>query len=197
MRKPARATNSLVARIKRAAKLRRRLHGAPHQQTLESEARAAGFRSWHALLAAANTPRSAEDALPVDPRLPKNFDQTVNELRSKAQLRDWWDRPFAVTRDDGRFEVRCLDGGAWDRSTFYGIADTIEEACTLARRKLARWQHAQLAPVVYFNEEGASYAVRPPLAGESLTVPMGHADVQEVRKWIEAWWLANPEPNEP
>lgn len=196
MIKPLRATGSRIARIKQLAKQRHRQSGVPHHETLEQEARAAGFSSWHALLAAAGTPRSAEEELPVDPRLPKNFDQTANELRSKAQLREWWDRPFALTREDGRFDVRCLDGGAWDRSTFYGTAATLEDARTLARRKLRRWQHARSAPIVYADESGAAYAVRPPLAGQSLRMLMGPADIQEVRNWIEAWRRANPEPDD-
>lgn len=32
-----------------------------------------------------------------------------------------------------RYEVRCLDGGAWDRSTNYGMYATFEEAIELAK----------------------------------------------------------------
>ncbi|MCP2223570.1 hypothetical protein M2226_009267 [Bradyrhizobium elkanii] len=55
--------------------------------------------------------------IPLDPKLPKAFDATPNEARSKTQLDQWWDRPYGLTRPDGRIEVRCLNGGAWDRST--------------------------------------------------------------------------------
>ncbi len=33
-----------------------------------------------------------------------------------------------------RYEVRCLDGGAWDRSTNYGMYATFEEAITVAKK---------------------------------------------------------------
>jgi hypothetical protein len=32
-----------------------------------------------------------------------------------------------------RYEVRCLDGGAWDRSTAWGMFPTIEEAVACAK----------------------------------------------------------------
>lgn len=35
--------------------------------------------------------------IPLDPVLPKNFDCTPNEKRSKAQLDAWWDHPYGVT----------------------------------------------------------------------------------------------------
>lgn len=53
--------------------------------------------------------------IPLDSKLPKAFDATPNEARSKAQLDQWWDRRYGLTRPDGRIEVRCLNGGAWDR----------------------------------------------------------------------------------
>jgi len=49
-------------------------------------------------------------------------------------------RPFAITRSDGLRAVRCPDGGAWDRSTWYGIANDMDEARKLAATKLATWQ---------------------------------------------------------
>lgn len=33
-----------------------------------------------------------------------------------------------------RYEVRCLDGGAWDRSTNYGMYATFEEALEVAKQ---------------------------------------------------------------
>ena len=79
--------------------------------------------------------------IPLDPKLPKTFDATPNEARSKAQLDQWWDRPYGLTRPDGRIEVRCLNGGAWDRSTHFGFADDYDAACALAEAK-------QLAEVI-------------------------------------------------
>lgn len=40
--------------------------------------------------------------IPLDPVLPKNFDCTPNEKRSKAQLDVWWDHPYGVTQPDIR-----------------------------------------------------------------------------------------------
>lgn len=77
--------------------------------------------------------------IPLDPKLPKSFDATPNEARSKAQLDSWWDHPYGVTLPDGRVEVRCLNGGAWDRSTHLGVADDYDAACTLAATKQAEW----------------------------------------------------------
>lgn len=39
-----------------------------------------------------------------------------------------------------RYETRCLDGGAWDRSTSWGMFATIEEALTCAKTG-PRWRH--------------------------------------------------------
>ena len=77
--------------------------------------------------------------IPLDPKLPKSFDSTPNADRSKAQLDQWWDRPYGITRADGRIEVRCLNGGAWDRSTHFGTADDYDAACALAETKQAEW----------------------------------------------------------
>lgn len=43
--------------------------------------------------------------IPLDPVLPKNFDCTPNEKRSKAQLDAWWDHPYGVTQPDGKIVV--------------------------------------------------------------------------------------------
>ncbi|SFC82877.1 hypothetical protein SAMN05428997_11247 [Bosea sp. CRIB-10] len=77
--------------------------------------------------------------IPLDPKLPKAFDATANEDRSKAQLDQWWDRPYGVTRADGRIDVRCLNGGTWDRSTYLGTAADYDAACALAEAKQAEW----------------------------------------------------------
>lgn len=90
--------------------------------------------------------------IPLDPKLPKAFDATPNDARTKTQLDAWWDRPFGITRDDGRIEVRCLNGGAWDRSTNLGTADDYDAACALAEAKQAEWLKARERPVVSFAE---------------------------------------------
>ncbi len=50
--------------------------------------------------------------IPLDPVLPKNFDCTPNEKRSKAQLDAQWDHPYGITQPDGKIVVYCLNGGA-------------------------------------------------------------------------------------
>ncbi|QBY56111.1 DNA-binding protein (plasmid) [Cupriavidus oxalaticus] len=84
--------------------------------------------------------------------MPAGFDQTPNEVRSASELDEWWDRPYAVTREDGRFEVRCLDGGAWDRSTSYGITADLDEARKLAEKKLADWQRMRARPTCLIDD---------------------------------------------
>ena len=91
--------------------------------------------------------------IPLDPKLPKAFDATANEDRSKAQLDQWWDRPYGVTRADGRIDVRCLNGGAWDRSTHLGTADDYDAACALAETKQAEWLRFRERPVVHLGGE--------------------------------------------
>jgi len=79
----------------------------------------------------------------INPVLPGNFDNTPNEERSPRSLA-WWNVPYVVTyiktvngweiASSGaqEFHVRCLDGGAWDRSTWLGTFATLEEALALA-----------------------------------------------------------------
>lgn len=42
--------------------------------------------------------------IPLDPKLPKAFDSTPNEERSKDQLDLWWNHPYGVTVSDGRID---------------------------------------------------------------------------------------------
>jgi hypothetical protein len=87
--------------------------------------------------------------IPINPNLPANFEDCPNDLRP-ASHRRWWYRPFIVTYtaermgiepgtdaerawlkawpEGTRYEVRCLDGGAWDRSTRVGAFATLAEA---------------------------------------------------------------------
>lgn len=79
------------------------------------------------------------NSIPIDPKLPKDFDGTPNDQRSKDELDQWWDHPYCVTTDSGEFDVRCLNGGAWDRSSWLGRVSTYAEACALAEKKQAIW----------------------------------------------------------
>jgi len=80
------------------------------------------------------------NGVPINPVLPPNFDSTPNELRSDRS-RAWWGVPFVVMYHDNdpQFAVRCLDGGAWDRSTLWGTVGTLNAAVALAQSGLAPW----------------------------------------------------------
>ncbi|MFG3850630.1 DNA-binding protein [Escherichia coli] len=100
--------------------------------------------------------------IPLDPVLPKNFDCTPNEKRSKAQLDTWWDHPYGVTQPDGKIVVYCLNGGAWDRPSMLGLADNYDEACELAERQQARWVKTRSEPTFMFSKEPPFILARMP-----------------------------------
>lgn len=79
------------------------------------------------------TAKSQVDGVLIDPKLPARFDNTPNEKRPDSQTK-WWAFPFIVT-DGEAYETRCLDGGAWDRSTSWGTFAKLSEA--VARAKTA------------------------------------------------------------
>jgi hypothetical protein len=68
----------------------------------------------------------------IDPKLRVNFDITPNEKRSVTEMKRWWNNPFVESHGD-RYDVRCLDGGAWDRPTFYDSYDNLEDAINHAK----------------------------------------------------------------
>jgi len=157
-------TATLIARLKREAKFAARTKLQSHASALDEAAQAHGYENWHELhqqhLEHARAPAPPLLDLPIDPRLPKEFDSTPNDERSGQEIAKWWDRPFALSRPDGSFEVRCLDGGAWDRSTWYGTAKDIHEAAELAARKLAAWKKFRGAPVL-MREDDRVVVARP------------------------------------
>ena len=91
----------------------------------------------------------------VDPVLPENFDDTDNEQRPPSHS-VWWDVPFIVSYRDTtpkfleawpkgvRYDVRCLDGGAWDRSTWWGSFATLPE-CVLCAKAGPQWRKNKAA----------------------------------------------------
>ncbi|HAI9599732.1 DNA-binding protein [Escherichia coli] len=100
--------------------------------------------------------------IPLDPVLPKNFDCTPNEKRSKAQLDAWWDHPYGVTEHDGKIVVYCLNGGAWDRPSVLGLANNYDEACELAERQQARWVKTRSQPIFMYSQEPPFVLARMP-----------------------------------
>ncbi|OOW68674.1 DNA-binding protein [Xanthomonas axonopodis pv. melhusii] len=116
--------------------------------------------------------------IPLDPKLPKLFDSTPNEQRSKAQLDAWWDHPFGVTMADGRIDVRCLNGGAWDRSTHLGVADDYNAACILAEAKQAAWLRFRERPVGS-PQDGKFLLLKMPQRPDEDMVTVGTFDTAE------------------
>ncbi|MBK3666362.1 hypothetical protein JJE66_34755 [Bradyrhizobium diazoefficiens] len=123
--------------------------------------------------------------IPLDPKLPRAFNETPNDARSQAQLDQWWDRPYGVTLADGRIEVRCLNGGAWDRSTHLGVADDYDAACALAEAKQAEWLKFRERPCVCFDADQVlvvRQAQRPDEAPQQLaTFPTAEAATDYLR----------------
>lgn len=100
-------------------------------------------------------PQDVALLVPVNPVLPRDFDNTPNDARPPSHTR-WWNVPYIVTYtweqmsagskespeqlatrraewfaawpSGTRYDVRCLDGGGWDRSTCWGGLPTLEEA---------------------------------------------------------------------
>lgn len=78
------------------------------------------------------------DGILINPQLPDNFDNTDNSERPDDQEK-WWYRPFVVAEEHEsyqngiRYDVRCLDGGAWDRSTGYGFFSDLDTALKCAK----------------------------------------------------------------
>lgn len=156
-------TDTLVGQGKRHAKAAARDGLAKHGQALDAFASDAGYASWTELVGAnarrardlaAGGAEGAPAPIAIDPALPHNFDGTPNDDRSSEELDLWWDRPFAITNPNGTFTVRCLDGGAWDRSTNYGVAANAEEAAKLGATKLAAWRATMRRPVASMNGDG-------------------------------------------
>jgi hypothetical protein len=75
----------------------------------------------------------------------ESYDAAVRRLDalgySMRYTRQEWDDRQAESRkgwlqaypDGVRYDVRCLDGGAWDRPTGWGMVGTLEEAIHIAK----------------------------------------------------------------
>lgn len=90
--------------------------------------------------------------IPINPELPEDFDCTPNDARPESHML-WWDKPYIVTEvrprlvpvyswlthwpEGVRYDVRVLDGGAWDRSTCKGSFQRLNQALEFARELLA------------------------------------------------------------
>jgi hypothetical protein len=79
--------------------------------------------------------------VPINPVLPALFDDTPNPLRSDRSMA-WWGTPYVLIcqgEKGTRYHVRCLDGGAWDRSTIWGTFSQLEQAIALAITRTPPW----------------------------------------------------------
>ena len=148
------ATDSLITRAKRDAK-RLSSPELTYMQALDAQAVLTGYPDWRTL-AMANGERNAHagSEFPLDPVLPVGFNNTPNDERNEKELETWWERPFIVTRNDREFDVYCLDGGAWDRATWYCTADTVAEAVRLGKEKLASVRESRNTPVMTMRSGG-------------------------------------------
>ncbi len=134
------------------------------------------------------------DGVLIDPELPAGFDDTANEERDPAH-RVFEDLPF-IRRTESlepgflqawpagvRFDVRCLDGGAWDRSTVWGMFGTLSAAveCARAGRRVTRDELCEKT-LAYLSAD-----VRDALIADGLvSVPAGSEDAaQAVRQNVD------------
>lgn len=187
MNKPITAT--AVEKMRRSAKQHARDTSVSYNQALEQAARDAGFASWHEVQAAVQAADASPALmdLPVDPALPPNFDSTANERRSKAELDSWWLRPFAQAHADGTLDVRCLDGGAWDRPTYYGTAKDLDAARELARSKLAAWQGFRDQGAVLLGESAQLVILEPNRPGMPRPVLFAAGSSEDLRGVLARW----------
>lgn len=70
------------------------------------------------------------DGIPVNPVTPRD---RRHEERPATERATWWYLPYVVQNDYGYWFVYRMDGGAWDRATGHGHADTLEEAIEMAK----------------------------------------------------------------
>ncbi len=186
---PTPITATLVANLRKLAKQAAREARATHSAELDRLAIAEGYKSWRELQS-----RVEFFDLPVDPQLREDFDETPHEDRPKAEIDRWWDRPFAQTLPDGRLQVRCLDGGAWDRSTNYGVAANLGEAKELARRKLSQWQRMSSQPTAHIQESGlVQFVVMGTRPGETHKAISHLMPSSEAVAWMATWKLEHRE----
>lgn len=125
--------------------------------------------------------------IPIDPKLPARFDCTPNEERSKEELDRWWDHPFAVTTPEGKFDVRCLNGGAWDRSTWLGQAETYDDACRLAAAKQAAWAAQRGQPHFLLDDPDIKVVIMPQRPDKETRILGTYATQEEATEAIRVW----------
>jgi hypothetical protein len=121
----------------------------------------------------------------VDPKLPDGFDNRPNYERTHLEVLMWWDRPYALTRHDGKLEVLCLDGGCWDRPWWYGIAASYDEAVQLAANKLVEWQLLRARPGFYVKGKTVEVVRDPQHPFDEWVTLQVCSSLQEAAAWMK------------
>ena len=80
-------------------------------------------------------PEYSPEGILINPVLPEDFFNTPNGERSPEEIIEGWDIPIILTEKNDnsvRYDVWCLDGGAWDRPTLHGQSETLAGADKIA-----------------------------------------------------------------
>lgn len=184
-------TETAIEKMRRRAKRAARAGAIKYSEALEREAKASGFLNWHAVtqMQLSGKPEVLLD-LPVDPKLPKHFYDRSNGERSATELRKWWNKPYARSREDGTFDVRCLDGGAHDRPTFYGVAPDLAAARERAATKLSKWLEVEKELICTFTGDSIQWVQYPHDPRKHRVVLAEFPDDQmDMAKAWKAQWL--------
>jgi hypothetical protein len=123
--------------------------------------------------------------IPINPDLPSHFFNMLHMDRSEAEIKQWWDQPFAQRDSSGSLSVYCLDGGTEERPTFYGTAATVEEANELATRKLTEWRAFRSRP--YITGDGATVSVvrNPQVPRGKVEILATFVDSKKAQEYID------------
>ena len=78
------------------------------------------------------------DGVIVDPKQRYMFDNLNNGLRPSNEHDDWFGLPFIEKRSD-TYDVRCYDGGAWDRSTTVGFNLSLYDAIAFVKANYSEY----------------------------------------------------------
>jgi hypothetical protein len=77
------------------------------------------------------------DGFAVNPELPEMFFNCANESRPLDHA-PWYNQPFIQCSGEW-YSVWCLDGGCWDRPTWWGESKTLSGAADIARKNRPSW----------------------------------------------------------
>lgn len=87
---------------------------------------------------------------------------------------------------DGRIEVGCLNGGAWDRSTHLDVADDYDAACALAEAKQAEWLKFRERPCTCLDADQILVIRQPQRPDEAPQQLAAFATVQAATDYLHA-----------